>query len=133
MVMSPRASLREALEAITKNGRQAVLVADAEGVLAGMVTDGDLRRAIPRALPLAAPDAPAHPPLPRGRPPARRNHARAPARVGNPRHPPPPPPQGGEDRGAAGGRPPPRRSHRLPPRPPPVGQGGRPPPLPGAA
>src|SRR5947207_1956070 len=26
MVMSPRASLREALEAITKNGRQAVLV-----------------------------------------------------------------------------------------------------------
>ena len=45
MVMSPRASLREALEAITKNGRQAVLVADAEGVLAGMVTDGELERA----------------------------------------------------------------------------------------
>ena len=52
MVMSPRASLREALEAITKNGRQAVLVADAEGVLAGMVTDGDLRRAILRGVPL---------------------------------------------------------------------------------
>src|SRR6266849_4328562 len=33
MVTGPRASLREALEAITKNGRQAVLVADAEGVL----------------------------------------------------------------------------------------------------
>src|SRR5438445_7509830 len=52
MVMSPRASLREALEAITRNGRQAVLVADAEGVLAGMVTDGDLRRAILRGVPL---------------------------------------------------------------------------------
>jgi len=52
MVTSPRASLREALEAITKNGRQAVLVADAEGVLAGMVTDGDVRRAILRGVPL---------------------------------------------------------------------------------
>jgi dTDP-glucose pyrophosphorylase len=52
MMTSPRASLREALEAITKNGRQAVLVADAEGVLAGMVTDGDLRRAILRGVPL---------------------------------------------------------------------------------
>ena len=52
MVTGPRASLREALEAITKNGRQAVLVADAEGVLAGMVTDGDLRRAILRGVPL---------------------------------------------------------------------------------
>ncbi|HYR38377.1 MAG TPA: sugar phosphate nucleotidyltransferase [Methylomirabilota bacterium] len=52
MVTSPRASLREALEAITKNGRQAVLVADAEGVLVGMVTDGDLRRAILRGVPL---------------------------------------------------------------------------------
>jgi dTDP-glucose pyrophosphorylase len=52
MVTSPRASLREALEAITKNGRQAVLVVDAEGVLAGMVTDGDVRRAILRGVPL---------------------------------------------------------------------------------
>src|SRR2546426_10170381 len=52
MVMSPRASLREALEAIPKTGRQAVLVAAAEGVLAGMVTDGDLRRAILRGVPL---------------------------------------------------------------------------------
>src|ERR1700682_4558796 len=52
MMTSPRASLREALEVITKNGRQAVLVADAEGVLAGMVTDGDLRRAILRGVPL---------------------------------------------------------------------------------
>jgi dTDP-glucose pyrophosphorylase len=52
MVTSPRASLREALEAITKNGRQAVLVAEPGGALAGMVTDGDVRRAILRGVPL---------------------------------------------------------------------------------
>ncbi len=52
LVTSPRASLREALEAITKNGRQAVLVVEADGRLAGMVTDGDVRRAILRGVPL---------------------------------------------------------------------------------
>jgi dTDP-glucose pyrophosphorylase len=52
LVTSPRATLREALEAITKNGRQAVLVVDADGRLAGMVTDGDVRRALLRGVPL---------------------------------------------------------------------------------
>lgn len=52
LVTSPRASLREALEAITKNGRQAVLVVEADGRLAGMVTDGDVRRALLRGVPL---------------------------------------------------------------------------------
>ena len=52
LVTSPRATLREALEAITKNGRQAVLVAEADGRLAGMVTDGDVRRALLRGVPL---------------------------------------------------------------------------------
>jgi dTDP-glucose pyrophosphorylase len=52
LVINPRATLREALEAITKNGRQAVLVVEADGRLAGMVTDGDLRRALLRGVPL---------------------------------------------------------------------------------
>jgi len=52
LVTSPRATLREALEAITKNGRQAVLVVEADGRLAGMVTDGDVRRALLRGVPL---------------------------------------------------------------------------------
>jgi dTDP-glucose pyrophosphorylase len=51
LVTSPRATLREALEAITKNGRQAVLVVEADGRLAGMVTDGDVRRALLRGVP----------------------------------------------------------------------------------
>jgi len=52
LVTSPRATLREALEAITKNGRQTVLVVEADGRLAGMVTDGDVRRALLRGVPL---------------------------------------------------------------------------------
>ncbi len=52
LVTGPRATLREALEAITKNGRQAVLVVEADGRLAGMVTDGDVRRALLRGVPL---------------------------------------------------------------------------------
>ncbi|HEV8473627.1 MAG TPA: nucleotidyltransferase family protein [Methylomirabilota bacterium] len=48
LILSPSASLREALEAITKNGRQAVFVTDDSGRLAGLVTDGDVRRGILR-------------------------------------------------------------------------------------
>jgi dTDP-glucose pyrophosphorylase len=55
LVVSPRASIREALEAITKNSRQAVVVVEADGRLAGLVTDGDLRRAILRGLSLNDP------------------------------------------------------------------------------
>jgi dTDP-glucose pyrophosphorylase len=52
LVISPRATLREALEAITKNVRQAVLVMEADGRLVGLVTDGDLRRGFLRGIPL---------------------------------------------------------------------------------
>ena len=55
LVVSPAASIRETLEAITKNSRQAVVVVDADGRLAGLVTDGDLRRAILRGVSLDAP------------------------------------------------------------------------------
>jgi dTDP-glucose pyrophosphorylase len=55
LVISPAASIREALEAITKNRRQAVVVVEADGRLAGLVTDGDLRRAMLRGLSLNDP------------------------------------------------------------------------------
>jgi dTDP-glucose pyrophosphorylase/CBS domain-containing protein len=48
LAVSPTATVREALEAITKNGRQAVLVVGADGRLAGIVTDGDARRGMLR-------------------------------------------------------------------------------------
>jgi dTDP-glucose pyrophosphorylase len=54
LVVSPTASIREALEAITKNSRQAVVVVEPDGRLAGLVTDGDLRRAILRGVSLDA-------------------------------------------------------------------------------
>jgi dTDP-glucose pyrophosphorylase len=57
LVVRPGASLREVLETITKNSRQAVVVVDADGRLAGLVTDGDLRRAILRGVSLASPVA----------------------------------------------------------------------------
>ena len=52
LVIGPQATLREALEAITKNVRQAVLVTEADGRLVGLVTDGDIRRALLRGIPL---------------------------------------------------------------------------------
>jgi dTDP-glucose pyrophosphorylase len=55
LVISPAASIREALEAITKNSRQAVVVVEPDGRLAGLVTDGDLRRAMLRGLSLNDP------------------------------------------------------------------------------
>ena len=44
------ASVREALETITKNSRQAVMVVDGEGRLVGIVTDGDIRRGLLRGV-----------------------------------------------------------------------------------
>jgi dTDP-glucose pyrophosphorylase len=44
------ASVREALETITKNSRQAVMVVDADGRLVGIVTDGDIRRGFLRGV-----------------------------------------------------------------------------------
>jgi dTDP-glucose pyrophosphorylase len=55
LAIPPAASIREALEAITKNSRQAVVVIEGDGRLAGLVTDGDLRRAILRGLSLSEP------------------------------------------------------------------------------
>jgi dTDP-glucose pyrophosphorylase len=52
LTIRPLATLREALEAITKNVRQAVVITDVDGRLVGLVTDGDLRRAILRGIPL---------------------------------------------------------------------------------
>jgi len=48
LTVSPSASLREVLETITRNSRQAVAVEGPDGRLAGLVTDGDLRRALLR-------------------------------------------------------------------------------------
>lgn len=50
LLVLPRASVRDALETITKNSRQAVFVVDDDGRLAGLVTDGDIRRAILRGV-----------------------------------------------------------------------------------
>jgi dTDP-glucose pyrophosphorylase len=43
-------SLRAAMEAMTRSGKQIVLVVDADRRLAGVVTDGDIRRAILRGV-----------------------------------------------------------------------------------
>jgi dTDP-glucose pyrophosphorylase len=57
LLVAPSASVREALEAITKNSRQAVMVVDGAGRLAGIVTDGDIRRGLLRGITLDAPVA----------------------------------------------------------------------------
>jgi dTDP-glucose pyrophosphorylase len=48
------ASLREALELVTRSGKQIALVVSADGHLAGLVTDGDVRKAILRGVSLDA-------------------------------------------------------------------------------
>lgn len=48
------ASLREALESITRSGKQIVLVMDGDGRFAGLATDGDIRKAILRGVSLGA-------------------------------------------------------------------------------
>lgn len=48
------APLRAVLERITRSGKQIALVVDPERRLVGLVTDGDLRKAILRGLPLEA-------------------------------------------------------------------------------
>jgi len=48
------ASLRDVLEVMTRSGKQIVLVIDADGRLAGVVTDGDIRRAMLRGASLDA-------------------------------------------------------------------------------
>jgi dTDP-glucose pyrophosphorylase len=48
------ASLREALELVTRSGKQIALVIGPEGALVGLVTDGDVRKAILRGVSLDA-------------------------------------------------------------------------------
>lgn len=50
LLVAPSASVREALETITKNSRQAVMVVDGDGRLVGIVTDGDIRRGFLRGV-----------------------------------------------------------------------------------
>jgi len=50
LLIAPGASVRDALEAITKNRRQAVMVVDESGRLVGIVTDGDIRRGLLRGV-----------------------------------------------------------------------------------
>jgi dTDP-glucose pyrophosphorylase len=52
LLVAPSASVREALETITKNSRQAVMVVDEGGRLVGIVTDGDIRRGLLRGVAL---------------------------------------------------------------------------------
>ena len=53
--MPPGTSIRLTLEAITKNGRQVALVTDPDDRLLGIVTDGDVRKALLREAFLDAP------------------------------------------------------------------------------
>lgn len=50
LLVAPSASVREALETITKNSRQAVMVVADDGRLVGIVTDGDIRRGFLRGV-----------------------------------------------------------------------------------
>ena len=52
LLVPPTASVRQTLETITKNSRQAVMVVDDAGLLVGVVTDGDVRRGLLRNVPL---------------------------------------------------------------------------------
>ena len=54
-VVSPDAYLREAIARIDASGIQAALVLDADGCLSGVLTDGDIRRAILRGQSLQTP------------------------------------------------------------------------------
>ena len=54
-VVSPDASLRDAIARIDASGIQAALVLDADGRLTGVLTDGDIRRAILRGRALETP------------------------------------------------------------------------------
>jgi dTDP-glucose pyrophosphorylase len=57
LLASPGATLREVVETMTKNRRQVAAVVDDAGRLVGLVTDGDIRRALLRGATLAEPVA----------------------------------------------------------------------------
>jgi FOG: CBS domain len=46
ILVSPTATIKEALKQLDLSARRALLVADADGVFRGVLTDGDIRRAI---------------------------------------------------------------------------------------
>jgi dTDP-glucose pyrophosphorylase len=48
LCVHPATTVRQTIEAITKNGRQVALVTDADERLVGIVTDGDIRKALLR-------------------------------------------------------------------------------------
>lgn len=54
LVVSPSASVRDAIATIDASGRQIALVVDNDGLLHGVVTDGDIRRGILRGVDLAS-------------------------------------------------------------------------------
>jgi dTDP-glucose pyrophosphorylase len=54
LCVSPSTSIRQTIEAITKNGRQVALVVDVDERLVGIVTDGDIRKALLRGVSLEA-------------------------------------------------------------------------------
>ncbi len=55
LCVPPGTTIRATLEAITKNGRQVALVTDPDDHLLGIVTDGDVRKALLRGASLEAP------------------------------------------------------------------------------
>lgn len=57
IVVSPETTLRDAIARIDGSGLQLALVLDRDGRLAGVLSDGDIRRAILRGCDLAAPTA----------------------------------------------------------------------------
>lgn len=57
LIVSPDASLRDVVETMTKNSRQVAAVVDDAQRLVGLVTDGDIRRALLRGATLAEPVA----------------------------------------------------------------------------
>ncbi|HUC60465.1 MAG TPA: nucleotidyltransferase family protein [Alphaproteobacteria bacterium] len=54
-LVAPERTLRQAMELLEAEGLQVVLVADAEGRLKGLITDGDIRRGLLNGLALEAP------------------------------------------------------------------------------
>jgi dTDP-glucose pyrophosphorylase len=55
IVVSDKATIRTAMQAITANAREVVLVEDGAGRIAGLITDGDIRRGLLRGLTLDSP------------------------------------------------------------------------------
>ncbi len=74
IVVSPQATLRDAIARIDGSGLQLALVLDRDGHLAGVLTDGDIRRAILRGCDLASPTADVMNRNPTAAPASARNH-----------------------------------------------------------